>query len=120
MSLVFSSKETHLTVFEEQSFICGELLNKGMAKVARNLTQKSLLEYLVFKPWELVSLINFALLGDITSPHPDITDTYVEYLRSLVSLLGSLTGKYRSLLFLGSSNRNQPAGSRAPGQNNLL
>lgn len=71
--------------FEEQSQICTDILDDGMRKVVQNLMQKSLLEYSVFKPRELISLINFQLLGDIKGQSLDTSDTYFEYLSSAVS-----------------------------------
>lgn len=85
MALVCSSKEQHLWFFQDQTIICSQLLNEGMRKVVENLGQKSLLEYAVFKPWEVASLVNFVLLSDITGQLRDTSDTYVEYLNHLVS-----------------------------------
>ncbi|KAF4628859.1 hypothetical protein G7Y89_g9299 [Cudoniella acicularis] len=83
MTLIWSTNEQRMADFEEQSAVCIQLLNEGMRKVIENLIQKSLLKYVVFKPWELASLINFRLLGDITSQSLDTSDTYFEYLSSL-------------------------------------
>ena len=71
--------------FEEQSRLCSQLLNQGMVQVLESLKQKSLLKYAVFNPWQLASLVNFVLLGDITAQAPDTSDTYSEYLSYLVS-----------------------------------
>ena len=57
----------------------------GARKVFQSLMQKSLLGYLVLRPFELASLMNFQLLGDITQLSLDTSDTYFEYLSSLVS-----------------------------------
>lgn len=83
MSLVFNLKD--LPRFEEQSSICTQLLATGTRKVVHSLMQKGLLGYLVLRPFELASLINFQLLGDITQQALDTSDTYFEYLSSLVS-----------------------------------
>jgi hypothetical protein len=56
-----------------------------MRRVVENLGQKSLLEYAVFRPWELASLVNSVLLSDVTGSSRDTSDTYVEYLNYLVS-----------------------------------
>jgi hypothetical protein len=92
MAVIFSFKDQYMMIFEEQSDVCSQLLNEGMRKVVENLGQKSLLEYAVFKPWELASLVNFVLLRDITGQSPDISDTYLEYMTYLVrsrSIAGS-------------------------------
>ena len=85
MALVCSSKEQHWSLFQDKSSSCSRLLKDGMQKVVENLGQKSLLEFAVFKPWEVASLVNIVLLGDITGQSRDISDTYVEYLNYLVS-----------------------------------
>lgn len=84
MSLTFSIEEENFSKFEEQSLICTQLLEDGMRKVVQSLIRKSLLDYAVFKPWELSSLISFQLLGDIAPQSLDTSDTYFEYLSSLV------------------------------------
>jgi hypothetical protein len=90
MSLVFNAKD--MPRFEEQSSICTQLLAGGTRKVIQSLMQKGLLNYLVLRPFELASLINFQLLGDITQQSLDTSDTYFEYLSSLVSIFpGSAT-----------------------------
>jgi hypothetical protein len=55
---------------------CYEFLEEGMRKIVRSLTGKSLLEYAVFVPFEVASLISFQLLQDITQTAPDIIETY--------------------------------------------
>lgn len=71
--------------FDEQSQICDRLMNQGMREVTQSITKKSLRDYLVLKPRGLVSLMNLELLGDIAPPQLDITETYLTYLRQLVS-----------------------------------
>jgi hypothetical protein len=56
-----------------------------MRKVIRSLTNKNLLEYAVFKPFEVASLINLQVLQDVARTGLDISDTYSQYLRRLVS-----------------------------------
>jgi hypothetical protein len=82
MSVVYCAKD--LTLFNDQITKAFNLVSKGIKKVVRSLTQKSLLEKSVFMPFEVASLVNSQLLQDITGPHPDITDSYREYLNSLV------------------------------------
>lgn len=99
MAMVFSSKDTHISLFQEQSDICSQLLREGMRKVVDNLGQKSLLEYAVFKPWELASLVNIALLKDITVLPSDICESYLDYMTYLVSFL--IFPKETQLTYLG-------------------
>lgn len=84
MAMVFSSKDQHLSFFQDQSALCSRLLHGGMRTVVEKTGQKSLLEYAVFKPWELTYLINFVLLSDIAGDIRDISETYVKYLDLLV------------------------------------
>ena len=84
MAMVFSSKEEHLAFFQDQTTICSQLLNEGMREVVEGIGQKSLLEYAVFKPWEVASLINFVLFSDVTGQSRDTSEIYVEYLNLLV------------------------------------
>jgi len=83
MSLIVCTNDHML--FEDQMTTCYELLEEGMRKVVRSLTSKSLLEYTVFIPFEVASLVNFQILQDITRNAPDISETYWQYLRRLVS-----------------------------------
>jgi hypothetical protein len=83
MSLIVCPKD--LIQFEDQIAACYELLEEGMRKVIRSLTNKSLLGYAVFKPFEVASLINLQVLQDVTRTGLDISDTYSQYLRRLVS-----------------------------------
>jgi hypothetical protein len=90
MSLVVCTKDR--MQFEDQMTTCYELLEEGMRKIVRSLTSKSLLEYAVFVPFEVASLINFQLLQDITRTSPDIIETYWQYLRRLVSFFSPFYG----------------------------
>lgn len=83
MSLVLCSID--LMQLEDHMTACYELLEEGMRKVVCSLTNKSLLKYAVFVPFEVVSLINFQLLQDLTQAVPDISETYWQYLRLLAS-----------------------------------
>ncbi len=85
MTFVICANEKLTTLFEEQNRICNQLMDDGMRKVVVSLKQKSLLEYAIFRPGEMASLVNFVLLGDITPQSLDTSDTYFEYLSSLVS-----------------------------------
>jgi hypothetical protein len=83
MSLVVCTKDR--MQLDDQMTTCYELLEEGMRKVVRSLTSKSLLEYAVFMPFEVASLINLQILQDITRTAPDISETYWQYLKRLVS-----------------------------------
>jgi hypothetical protein len=85
MSLVICTKDP--MQFADQMTTCYELLEEGMRKVVQTFTHKSLLEYSVFMPVDLASLIGFQLLQDLTRTFPDISETYWQYLRRLVSFL---------------------------------
>ena len=82
MSLICITKDSIL--FETHITIACRLVDEGMKKVIQRLLQNSLLDKSVFMPFEVALLVNFQLLRDITGPHPDITDSYREYLNSLV------------------------------------
>jgi hypothetical protein len=75
-----------LGIFDVHSEICGDLLDKGMRKMVRSVNESTLLDNLVLAPAELALLMSFQLLRDVTKSYPDISGTYSEYLRSLVSV----------------------------------
>lgn len=79
-----------MTVFDSQSSVVHDLLDKGMRKVVQDSSKKSLLESLVFTPFELATLINFQLLEGATPYSQDIIEPYWQYLRGLVRILDSL------------------------------
>lgn len=83
MSLVVCTDD--LASFEWQITTCSDLLDKGMRQVVRNVDRKSLLEGLVVAPTELALLISIQLLQDVTKVLPDISESYWEYLKGLVS-----------------------------------
>lgn len=87
MSMVTSCINKQPRVFEHQSRTARELLLVGLRNTVQDLTRTSLSEYAVLKPWELTSLVNYQLLGDITASSLDTSDTYFEYLSSLVSFV---------------------------------
>jgi hypothetical protein len=89
MSLVYCTKD--LALWDEQINKASSLIDKGMKKIVQNLNQKSLLDKSVFMPFEVALLVNFQLLQDITVAHPDITESYREYLSYLVRISPSLT-----------------------------
>jgi hypothetical protein len=85
MSLAFASYDMRL--FYDQIVLCDDLITLGMRKVTENLSQNRLSEYATFVPMELASMIAFLLIQDVTGPAIDIQETYIEYIRVLVSLL---------------------------------
>jgi len=87
MSLVFSFSVDITTAFQSHMEISSSLLKDGMRVLVQNMTHKSLMEYLVVQPFDLVFSINFALLGDVTAQPLDISDTYFQFLTQLVSFL---------------------------------
>lgn len=83
--ICFASSTKDMMVYETQSFVVQDLLDKGMRKVVQGTAKKSLLESLVFTPFELATLINFQLLEGATAYSQDIIEPYWQYLRGLVS-----------------------------------
>jgi hypothetical protein len=74
-----------MQVFDEQIVICNDLIALGMKKVIENMSDVRLSKYAVFPPSELASLVTFQLLQDVKGSTLDISETYLEYLKSLVS-----------------------------------
>lgn len=87
MAFIFASDDKHQHKFQAQSEACRQLLLDGVVKTLFALKQKTLLEYLAFVPSNLASLINFALIQDITGQNLDTSETYFEYLSNVVSHL---------------------------------
>lgn len=79
-----ASTTKDMAVFDNQSGVVHDLLDKGMRKVVQETSKKSLLDSLVFTPFELATLINFQLLEGVTPYSQDIVEPYWQYLRSLV------------------------------------
>ncbi|KAL5349298.1 hypothetical protein ACLOAV_005588 [Pseudogymnoascus australis] len=78
-----ASTTKDMAVFDNQSSVVHDLLDKGMRKVVQETSKKSLLDSLVFTPFELATLINFQLLEGVTPYSQDIVEPYWQYLRSL-------------------------------------
>ncbi|OBT78122.1 hypothetical protein VF21_02657 [Pseudogymnoascus sp. 05NY08] len=78
-----ASTTKDIAVFENQNSVVHDLLDKGMRKVVQETSKKSLLDSLVFTPFELATLINFQLLEGVTPHSQDIIEPYWQYLRSL-------------------------------------
>ncbi|EDN99944.1 hypothetical protein SS1G_02802 [Sclerotinia sclerotiorum 1980 UF-70] len=63
--------------------LCIELKNEGMRETIQNLSKYQLSDYVVFSPFDLVSLISSQLSQDLTGSCPDICETYIDYMTSL-------------------------------------
>jgi hypothetical protein len=83
LSFTFLGKD--MQVFDDQMFICNNLLEVGMKKVIQGISEVRLSDYAVFPPSEFASLVAFQLLQDVNESTLDISETYLEYLKSLVS-----------------------------------
>lgn len=83
LSLIFTTEDMQL--FDEQMMICNELLEQGMKKVVGELSAKPLSEYIVFAPFDLALLMSFQLSQGPNGSSLDISESYLEYLKSLVS-----------------------------------
>jgi hypothetical protein len=87
MALVYNTIE--LNELNDHMNMSTKLINEGMKKVVHSISRKSLLDKTTLLPFEITSLLNFRLLQDITGVHPDITETYSEYLKELVRAVSS-------------------------------
>jgi len=85
MSLINMTRGSSL--WEHQMEICSSLMDKGMKMVVQGLGQNSLLAKSVLMPFEVASLVNFQLLQGVRESLPDISETYFEYLKKLVSFV---------------------------------
>jgi hypothetical protein len=83
LSLAFLAKD--MQVFDEQMVICNDLIALGMKKVIQKMSDVRLSKYTVFPPSEFASLVTFQLLQDVKGSTLDISEVYLEYLKSLVS-----------------------------------
>lgn len=82
--ICLASTTNDMMVFDAQRLVVHDLLDKGMRQVVQDTAKKSLLESLVFTPFELASLINFQLLEGASTHSQDIIEPYWQYLRGLV------------------------------------
>ncbi|KAH8819883.1 hypothetical protein F5884DRAFT_762073 [Xylogone sp. PMI_703] len=83
LSLAFATED--MGVFDEQMAICNERLQQGMKKIVERLSENHLSEYVVFAPLDLAFLVFFQLSQKMNGPALDISETYIEYLKSLQS-----------------------------------
>lgn len=85
MCLVCYPKQERL--FRRHMIIYVDLVEDGMGLVFQEISQGSLLANTVLMPTQLMSLVAFQLLQDITYLSPEINDIYLEYMSSLVRSL---------------------------------
>ncbi len=78
-----------IMVFDTEINHVYDLMAKGMRKVVEGNAKKSLLESLVFTPFELATLINFQLVEGTNKHSDDIIEPYWQYLRSLEADIAS-------------------------------
>lgn len=79
-----------IMVFDTEINQVYDLIAKGMRKVVEENSKKSLLETMVFTPFELATLINFQLVeGSNNAFSEDPVEPYWNYLRSLESDIAS-------------------------------
>ncbi|KAI9053978.1 hypothetical protein LZ554_002922 [Drepanopeziza brunnea f. sp. 'monogermtubi'] len=75
-----------LRLFDTQMSTCVELVEQGIRKAVMALTKVyELPNYAVFQPYEFALLIAFQLSRDDGGSPTEISDTYLEYLKSLQS-----------------------------------
>ncbi|EKD16183.1 Mg2+ transporter [Drepanopeziza brunnea f. sp. 'multigermtubi' MB_m1] len=75
-----------LRLFDTQMTTCVELVEQGIRKAVMALTKLyELPNYAVFQPYEFALLIAFQLSRDDGGSSTEISDTYLEYLKSLQS-----------------------------------
>ncbi|XMA10295.1 hypothetical protein WAI453_003086 [Rhynchosporium graminicola] len=83
LALTFSAEDTGL--FETQMSICHDLVIRGTRKAISGLSKANLFDYAVFQPFEFASLIAFQLSQEHKGSAADVSDTYLEYLKTLQS-----------------------------------
>lgn len=83
LALIYSVE--NMRFFDSQMTTCHDLINRGIKKVVSNVSKVEMSNYAVFPPFEFASLIAFQLSRDGNASAADISDTYLEYLKTLVS-----------------------------------
>jgi len=61
------------------------LLGQAMTHVIQRLSRSNLNDKAALLPMSLVSMFSLSLFRDMTDKYPNISDTYSEYLKALVS-----------------------------------
>ncbi|KAL5326226.1 hypothetical protein ACEPPN_007364 [Leptodophora sp. 'Broadleaf-Isolate-01'] len=83
LALIYSVE--NMRFFDSQMTTCHDLINRGIKKVVSNVSKVEMSNYAVFPPFEFASLIAFQLSRDGNASAADISDTYLEYLKTLQS-----------------------------------
>ncbi|KAL2066725.1 hypothetical protein VTL71DRAFT_2797 [Oculimacula yallundae] len=83
--LAFTFSVEDMGLFENQMSICHDLVIRGVKKAILNVSQVDLSDYAVFQPFDFASLIAFQLSREQRGSAYDISDTYLEYLKTLQS-----------------------------------
>lgn len=101
LALTFCVEDMRL--FDSQMTTCNELIDQGIQKVIfEHISKVELSNYAVFLPFEFASLVAFQLSRDQNGSITDISDTYLEYLKTLVS--GASISRVAELTFLQQSD----------------
>lgn len=82
MGLIHSSADGY--VWRDHFEFAEGLIRSAMREVVGGLSNMNLLDRAVIGPMELVSMIGLSLFRDLTGNHINISETYSEYLQSLV------------------------------------
>ncbi|KAH7370897.1 hypothetical protein BKA65DRAFT_562836 [Rhexocercosporidium sp. MPI-PUGE-AT-0058] len=83
LAMTFSIRDIRL--FDSQMTTCHDLIDLGIKKVISNVSKVELSNYAVFSPFEFASLIAFQLSRGDNGSAADISDAYLEYLKTLQS-----------------------------------
>ncbi|KAK0122467.1 hypothetical protein ONS95_010699 [Cadophora gregata] len=74
-----------MRLFDVQMTTCHELIDQGIKIVVSSISKVDISNYAVFPPFEFASLIAFQLSRDENGSTLDISDMYLEYLKTLQS-----------------------------------
>ena len=83
--LALTASNEDMRLFDTQMTTCHELIDQGIKKVVSNTSKVDMSDYAVFPPFEFASLIAFQLSRDENGSAMDISDAYLEYLKTIVS-----------------------------------
>ncbi|PVH80883.1 hypothetical protein DL98DRAFT_490583 [Cadophora sp. DSE1049] len=83
--LALTASMEDMRLFDVQMTTCHELIDQGIKTVVSNISKVDMSNYAVFPPFEFASLIAFQLSRDENGSAADISDTYLEYLKTLQS-----------------------------------
>jgi len=93
----------------EQFVVLDSLIRRSIRTTVNSLSQQPLLDKSAVLPLEVVSLMSLNLLHDVTGKYWNISDTYSEFLKALVSL--GLKYIVSSLTTLGKRHHKPSHGS---------